>query len=61
MKKTYITPTTLMVAVQQQMVIADSILYDSSKTVKDNDDIGVKGDSFGRSNYNVWNDDWNNN
>lgn len=58
MKKTYIIPTTQMVAVQQQAIIALSTPYDPNKTVQGNDDIGVKGDRVSRETYNVWNDDW---
>ena len=61
-KKTYIIPTTQMVAVQQQMVIAWSVTYDTNEGNNlDNGEILVKGDRTRPSAYNVWDDDWSNN
>ena len=61
-KKTYIIPTTLMVVVQQQAVIAASPTATIDTTVSaDPEDFEVKGDRTRPSAYNVWNDDWSNN
>ena len=59
MKKTYINPTTLMVAVQQQTIIAESVPYDTTDGNKlESGEILVKGDRGSRATYNVWDDDW---
>ena len=60
MKKTYIIPTTLMVAVQSQAIIAFSVKNDGDTAglidkKAGSGDAMVKGS---RSDYNVWNDDW---
>ena len=56
MKKTYIIPATLMVAVQQHVVIA------ASPDVIVNRQGGAAPESFdakgSQSSYNVWDDDW---
>lgn len=64
MKKTYIIPTTLMVAVQSQAIIAFSVKNDGDtanlkdKSATSGADAMVKGS---RETYNVWDDDWSNN
>ncbi len=64
MKKTYIIPMTMMVAVQQQMVIAGSLTANGasgSATFYNANATGeamVKGDNGSQSSYNVWDDDW---
>jgi len=59
MKKTYISPKTCVITTQLgEGLLADAsytVAIDPNKTVKDNNDIGVK--SSGPS-YNVWSDDW---
>lgn len=62
-KKTYIIPTVITMAVAQSLPIAGS---DPSLIVNTNggaapNEFEVKSDRGSRSDYNVWNDDWSNN
>ncbi len=61
MKKIYTIPTTLMMAVQQQMVIAGgpSVTVNRSSAGVNPGEFQVKEDRSSRSDYNVWNEDWN--
>ena len=59
MKKTYIIPTTQMVAVQQQTIIANSpdVTLDKDAGVAP-ELFQAKGDRGSRATYKVWDDDW---
>lgn len=61
MKKTYIQPTTLIVALEHQSICGVSEfneqLGDTTNGVNGSAAL-VKGDRMSRDTYNVWNDDW---
>lgn len=57
MKKTYITPVLYRVEIHCEKLIAESMLYDTTRTT---DTQYVKRDRSSHSSYNVWDDDWSN-
>ena len=50
MKKVYIQPQTAVDQLETEMLIAESLRYDSNKKVTGNDDIGTKD----QNNWNIW-------
>ncbi len=55
MKKTYINPELFCVRIGVSSIVAESTPIDPTKTIEDNNDIGVKSNT---PSYNVWDDDW---
>ena len=50
MKKVYIQPQMAVDQLETEMLIAQSLLYNSKETVKDNEDIGTKEEGS----WNIW-------
>ena len=50
MKKVYIQPQMAVDQLETEMLIAESLQYDSSKYFTDNDDIGTKD----KGSWNIW-------
>jgi hypothetical protein len=59
MKKRYETPAVLVVKVQSERMVSNSLGI-SSEIVSNTEDIGfVKSYNTSHGNYSVWDDDWN--